>query len=302
MIPHFSALSPTASAAVKALADQTAELDGVAPLNEAAALALADPGAGVQHWLLGPADALQGYAQLDERDRSVQLFVAPAFRRQGLGRALAEQVRADATPHSWWSFGDLPAARALAEDLDLKVIRGLLKMSLPIADLDQDAAVQRYHHQLPAELGLDHFHAADLDRLVTVNAAAFANHPEQGALTADDFRARMASSWYRDEDLLVARDASGVLVGYHWTKLEVIDGELIGEVYVLGVDPGLAGGGVGSALLDAGIMQMRARGAVRIDLYVEAANTRVVELYQRSGFSTTHTDVAYGSNDGGVDG
>ena len=59
---------------------------------------------------------------------------------------------------------------------------------------------------------------------------------------------------------------------------------------------------VGGALLDAGIMHMQARGVLRIDLYVEAANDRVVELYRRSGFTTTHTDLVYGPSDGEQDG
>ena len=288
MITELARPSADQGAAILALAHETASADGVAPLNEAAELALEGANS-ARHWLVsGPDDEPVGYAQYDPRDGSAQLFIAPTARRAGLGRALAEQLAAAAAPRSWWSFGDLPAARALAAALGLQVVRCLLKMSL---DASTPLPAPR---ALPIGLHLDHFRAGDLDWLVAANAAAFADHPEQGALTASDFSTRMAAEWYRDEDLLVARDASGVLVGYHWTKLEPIDGELIGEVYVLGVDPAAAGGGVGSALLDAGIMQMRARGAVRIDLYVEAANTRVVELYRKTGFGTTHTDVAYG--------
>ena len=134
----------------------------------------------------------------------------------------------------------------------------------------------------------------DADLEGAVNAAAFANHPEQGALTADDFRTRMASDWYRDEDLLVARDATGRLVGYHWTKLTTSQGETRGEVYVLGVDPSYAGRGAGRALLDAGIIHMRSQGATHIDLYVEQSSERVVAMYRTAGFEVTHTDVAYG--------
>ena len=139
-------------------------------------------------------------------------------------------------------------------------------------------------HKDGKDNALDHFRDGDLAGLVQVNHAAFSHHPEQGGLTTADFTARMASDWYRDRDLLVARDTAGGLAGFHWTKLTSESGQPVGEVYVLAVAPGSAGRGVGGALLDAGIMHMQARGVLRIDLYVEAANDRVVELYRRSGF------------------
>lgn len=70
----------------------------------------------------------------------------------------------------------------------------------------------------------------------------------------------MASDWYRDEDLLVARDATGRLVGHHWTKLTTSQGETRGEVYVLGVDPSYVGRGAGRALPGAGIGEMYYKG------------------------------------------
>ncbi|MDI9628631.1 MAG: mycothiol synthase [Acidobacteriota bacterium] len=264
--------------------------DGASPLNEAARLALRGAGNdGVIHWLSREHDDLVGYAQLQRRDGSVQLVIDPARRRRGLGRELAQRVRRSRRARTWWAFGDSAAAKALARSLGLVAVRGLLIMTLdarryPWAD---DLA-------LPAGTTLDHFRPADLDRLVAVNASAFANHPEQGALTADDFRARMASEWFRDEDLLVARDATGRLVGYHWTKLTAPNGVTRGEVYVLGVDPDFAGRGAGRALLSAGIIHMRSLGATHIDLYVEQSNERVVAMYRTAGFEVTHTDVAYG--------
>ena len=290
LISRHHDLRDADKAAVTALATRAQQADRTPPLNEAAQLALAGRGsAHVVHWLdtsSDPAIGLIGYAQLDPRDGSVQLVVDPDHRRQGIGRALAEQIIATDHPTSWWAFGNLPGAQALASALGLTVIRGLLIMRL-----DQATSPLTEATAMPEGFVLDHYVPADLDQLVAVNAAAFAHHPEQGALTAADFLARMDEPWHRDEDLLVARDArSGQLVGYHWTKVEGPDG----EVYVIGVHPDVGGHGLGRALLETGIILMRNRGASTIDLYVEAANQRVVEMYRAAGFEVTHTDVSYG--------
>lgn len=262
----------------------------ISPLNEAAVLAVAGQGsAEVQHWLLTQAEQIIGYAQLDPRDGSVQLVIEPMERRKGHGRRLAEQLIRDAEPRSWWAFGDLPGAQQLANSLGLQIVRALLIMTL---DLDRHPEPET--PQLPSGVVLDHYRADDLDQLVATNAAAFATHPEQGALQAADMAARMASDWYRDEDLLVARDAVGRLVGFHWTKLTAGELHPLGEVYVLAVDPSQAGQGTGRALLEAGIIHMRSRGARLIELYVEASNERVVSIYRNAGFEVTRTDVAYG--------
>lgn len=290
VITEQPALTSAEAAAVTELAARAALSDGTRPLNEAAELALAGAGsAQVRHFLARSGASVSGYAQLDLRDGSVQLVVDPPARRQGLGRELAQRVAATGLVQSWWAFGDLPAARALAGSLGLRVIRGLHQMTLDLAAQPPTQAAE-----LIAGITFDHFRADDLDRLVAVNAAAFATHPEQGALTAADFTARMGADWYRDTDLLVARDASGELVGYHWTKLTETPERTTGEVYVLGVDPGQAGRGIGRALLRAGIIHMRTRGAQLIDLYVEAANQPVVQMYRSAGFEVSHTDVAYG--------
>lgn len=76
----------------------------------------------VVHWLdtsSDPAIGLIGYAQLDPRDGSVQL-ADPDHRRQGIGRALAEQIIATDHLISWWAFGNLPGAQALASALGLR--------------------------------------------------------------------------------------------------------------------------------------------------------------------------------------
>lgn len=292
--PARDRLDPSERELVTGLAERCARSDGVSPLNESARLSLgADPGRHV-HWLVSEDDRLLGYAQWDAREQTVQLMADPQRRREGIGMSLARSVQTSGrttAQASWWAFGDLPGARALAVRLGLHPVRSLLMMRLPMPDEGAHDA------PLPSGLALDHYRDDDLDRLVAVNHAAFADHPEQGAMSADDARLRMSQEWFDPAGLLVARETSGRLVGFHWTKLETHEGVPRGEVYVIGVDPAHEHRGIGRALLDAGIVQMRARGVDAIDLYVEASHPRVVDMYRKAGFAVVSTDTAYANQE-----
>jgi mycothiol synthase len=80
------------------------------------------------------------------------------------------------------------------------------------------------------------------------------------------------------------------MVGFHWTKQHP---DLLGEVYVLGVDPGSGGHGLGKALLGQGLSHLRDRGNTSVQLYVEADHGRAVALYAGYGFTVASRDVMY---------
>ena len=130
-----------------------------------------------------------------------------------------------------------------------------------------------------------------------VNAAAFADHPEQGSLTRADLDDRMAEDWFdADGLLLAAREADGRLLGFHWTKVEPdagADGPRVGEVYAVGVSPDAQGLGLGRALTLAGLHRMAEQGVDVVDLYVDADNTAAVALYASLGFELFAADAQY---------
>lgn len=277
--------------AVRALAERCADTDGVGPLNEDALLGLG--AADRTHLLLD--DGVAGYAVV--ADGTVQLMVDPVRRRAGLGAGLAEAVGdpdpdAAAGPASvtgWWAFGDLPGARALAARRGLVVVRELLRLGRPLTDLPPARTLPDHARLRSFRPG--HDEAAWLD----VNARAFADHPEQGRMTAADLAARMAEDWFDPAGLLlaVAADDPDRVLGFHWTKVTPQQPGS-GEVYVLGVDPDAAGGGLGGALLDAGLAHLVDRGATTVDLYVEGDNEPALGLYRRAGFDELARDVMYG--------
>ena len=59
----------------------------------------------------------------------------------------------------------------------------------------------------------------------------------------------------------------------------------VGEVYVLAVDPDLAGAGIGKALVQRGLGGRASHGAVRAQAWVDAANDAAVGLYRSTGLT-----------------
>ncbi|PSK66094.1 Mycothiol acetyltransferase [Micromonospora sp. MH33] len=289
-------LAPVEVAEVLALARTAGDTDGADPLDEHVLLRLRDPEAPAVHLTARAADnTLTGYAHLDTTAPAdgigVELVVHPAYRRRGTGRALARGVLAAAAgPLRAWAHGDHPSAAALAVDLGFTRARVLWQLRRPLT-----AALPE--PTLPDGVRLRAFRPGeDDDAWLAVNNAAFAQHPEQGRWTPTDLRVRLAEPWFDPDGFLLAEDAAtGRLLGFHWTKVHERPGSArIGEVYVLGVDPGAHRGGLGRALTTAGLAYLRdRRGLDRVMLYVDESNGAAVALYERLGFARWSAHVNY---------
>ena len=115
-------------------------------------------------------------------------------------------------------------------------------------------------------------------------------------MTLADLKAREEEAWFDPEGFLLAVDADGTLLVYHWTKVHPKQGPhpAIGEVYVVGVTPDAQGSGLGKALTVAGIRHLQEKGLHAVMLYVDADNEAAVALYRKLGFVRWDTDVMYG--------
>jgi mycothiol synthase len=308
--------------AVLALAERATREDGVSPLSEHVLLHLrhgGDPGA--RDLLLRRGEQIVGYAHLDLADQaegpSGEMLVDPAFRRQGLGRALVQAMVSQSGPHPLriWAHGDLPAADRLAAVSGFERIRSLYQLRRPLADPLGEPHV-------PDGIVIRTFQVGqDEDAWTALNHEAFAAHPEQGSWTRADLEVREREPWFDPAGFFLA-DRDGHLAGFHWTKIHApadqddaaslhaasphgaspdeasLDGgqpEAIGEVYVVGVDPGERGTGLGRALTLIGLRYLRERGLPQVMLYVDGDNTAAVRLYESLGFSRWHTDVMFTS-------
>ncbi|MEU1120868.1 MULTISPECIES: mycothiol synthase [unclassified Streptomyces] len=290
-IDTLAALSPAQADAVLALLAEAARTDGQQAVSEQGRLQLRGGARdGVRHLLLDVGDELVGYAQLEDTDPveapAAELVVHPARRGHGHGRALGAALLAESGRRlRIWAHGGHSAARHLAQVLGLALFRELRQMRRSLADLDLPDPV------LPAGVTLRTFVPGQDDAAwLAVNAAAFAHHPEQGALTQRDLDDRKAEAWFDPAGFFLA-EKDGELVGFHWTKVHEEEG--LGEVYVVGVRPGAQGGGLGKALTTTGLRHLAQAGLPTAMLYVDADNKAAVSVYERLGFVTHETDLMY---------
>ena len=284
-VTPFASLSPEQLDAVRRSADAAARSDDVAPLSEAFLLALPREG---EHLLATDEGEVLGYAQV-AADGSAEAFVDPTARAQGVGTALLDTLLSHHPEARPWAHGDLPAARALATGLGLEVVRELLVLSRPVAEGDD------VDPGLPAGVTHRAFEPGRDDAaLLAVNAAAFADHPEQGDLDAAGLAERMAQPWFDADGLILLEDAGDGdrLAGFHWTKIDPPDGD-VGEVYVVGVHPDLHGRGLGGPLTRLGLAHLARRGVREVELYVEGDNHPALATYRRAGFERKAVHVMY---------
>ncbi|RBY81936.1 mycothiol synthase [Blastococcus sp. TF02A-26] len=296
-------LDTPAVPAVLSLLRAATTADGVRPLSEEAELRLQHGGpTGGRDVLVEAGDALVGYARFEGGDGSGdaegELVVHPEARRRGVGRALLRRLEELAGPRPLrvWAHGDLPGSAELAAAGGYDRARVLLQMRRPLAGVDPDPrpALPEGVRVLPFRPGRDE------EAWLRVNGRAFATHPEQGSWTAEDLALREAEPWFDPAGFFLAwrgePDAGGELLGFHWTKVHPAGDagdEAIGEVYVLGIDPGAQGGGLGRALTDVGLAHLRGRGLRDVLLYVEGDNVPAVSLYEKRGFTRHAVDVSW---------
>ena len=244
-----------------------------------------------------PDGTLVGYARVERAadGREAELVVAPTARRRGAGSLLLTHVESLAghAPLRVWAHGEVPGSRELATRHGFTRDRVLLQMRRPLAGVDPAPAPE-----LPPGVTVRTFRpGVDEAAWLTVNARAFATHPEQGRWTAEDLALREAEAWFDPAGFFLAwrtGDAGEQLLGSHWTKVHPAGDagpDPVGEVYVLGIDPDAQGLRLGRALTEVGLGHLAARGLAQVLLYVEEDNEVAVRLYERSGFTRYAVDV-----------
>ncbi|MGH3411725.1 MAG: mycothiol synthase [Marmoricola sp.] len=271
--------------------------DGVDTLNEQVQLELKHRGLDrASLWLAEEDDeAPAGFALL-HGDDELELAVHPDTRDRGIGRLLADRALAGIDRVDAWSHADHPAAARLAARFDVPRERELVVMtrptSLPVGEsgLPDDVTIRTFRPEDPD----------DAAALLEVNAAAFRHHPEQGEMSAADFRERTGEAWFDPEGLFLAVPTDpddDRLLGFHWTKVHrSAEGDVeppYGEVYVVAVNPRAAGRGLGKALTRAGLDHLARTGVDRVVLYVDGDNAPAVALYEGLGFTRTRVEAQY---------
>ncbi len=297
--PWRSALTPAEVSGVRGVIDAARSVDGISPVGEQV---LRDLGRQrTEHLVVAdPSDprAITGYLNLapsrtDAEDATVELVVHPDARRSGVGSALVRAAIERSGPRvRFWAHGTGPGARAVADVCGLRAARELIQMRRLLQDLPEPV--------VPVGVSVRAYRGPrDNPELLRVNNAAFDWHPEQGDWADADIVERVAEPWFDPSGLFLAwDDATGALLGFHWTKVHAddVDGP-VGEVYVVGVDPAAQGRGLGRALTLVGLDHLANRLAhvpePAVMLYVEADNVAAIRTYQGIGFTVARVDTAY---------
>lgn len=298
------------------------ETDGVRPLSEHVWLHVVHGGDEESQHLLarGPSGDLVGYAHLDATDAvegpSAELVVHPHHRRRGVGHKLVTALLKAADGRlRLWAHGEHIAATKLAQALNFERHRTLWQMrrslhaSLPEARFPTGIDITTF------QIGVDE------QAVLSLNAQAFAQLPDQGSWTLGDLQLREKEGWFDPAGFLLAWDENRQLAGFHWTKVHGAHKhmgpsheadhhhashgtastshthEAIGEVYVLAVAPTWQGTGLGRALTLAGLHHLRRLGLDQVMLFVDASNLAAIRLYESLGFVRWDTDVMYRSGD-----
>ena len=287
------------SASLRALLDRAAAALRHPALPEPQLLAVTHHGeapAGERIVLARDSDGkeLAGCAFLSPaRDGSTVLHLAvdPAQAGSGLETALlrraVQEVPAGSPVHLWVmqatpADDDRAAAEGFVSERDLLQMRVPLPLAADVVTATRPLVTRAF---VPGR---------DEEAWVDTNNRAFANHPEQGGWTVAQLHERMAADWVDLDGFLVADDPDGPgLIGACWTKIHRAAEPVLGEIYVIDVDPRHHGRGWGRSLTVAGLVYLAGQGITVGMLYTDADNVAAVALYRSLGFTIDHIDRSY---------
>ena len=119
-----------------------------------------------------------------------------------------------------------------------------------------------------------------------LNNKIFVNHPDQGNWAMADLENRMTEPWFDPEGFFLALENKKI-VGFCWTKIhhDFVNQDPEGELYVIGVDPDSHAKGIGKAVASTALNYLKQKGLNQVMLYVDADNSKALNLYESLGFN-----------------
>ncbi|MGV1036813.1 MAG: mycothiol synthase [Candidatus Nanopelagicales bacterium] len=291
--------------AVAMLVERATEAGGVRPLSEKVmAELLAGADTNRRHIRLYRDDSFLAYANVDCSDAkrpAVEIAIEPGSEANSASALVLDHlVATTAGDIQLWCHGPQANVPRLAVDRGFTLRRTLIRMRRDLSKTLPRAV-------LPPGIRVRAFRVGDDEQAwLAVNSRAFADLPDQAGWGADELASRLRAPWFDADGFLLAvrtDDETGVeeLAGFHWTKIHA-DGteagvgaraEPVGEVYVLGIDPGFQGSGLGKALTLLGLEYLKSCGLTSVMLYVESDNTVAIHTYERLGFRRYASDTLY---------
>jgi mycothiol synthase len=225
------------------------------------------------------------------------VVVHPAWRRHGIGMALAAQVldRARRLGVAWIDYATdvrLQEANAWLARLGYEPVRTYMRLRLP-----PQVAVPAPVY--PAGFQPHTFRRNDLTAVRAILAAPFADHRNPQATAAGSEKAAedLGQPWFDPRGLFVVETDEGQMAGLCWAYNNYDEnrrrGEAVGWINDLEVARAYRRQGLGRALLLDGIHWLRGQGMHVLDLWVDSSNREARDLYAALGFQVDKSVVDY---------
>jgi mycothiol synthase len=281
------------AATVRTLADAAAAVDRHPSLGDGVWRDLDAPGSRSAVLVASrdgePVGALHVSPAENEPGRLTAGVVVLPEHRPAVTARLAAAARALVTGEDellLWVFGGDDATDQALRAIGYERARELRQLRVPLP-LDEEPGWPDGVHVRSFEPGRDE------EEWLAVNNRAFAADPDQHGWTRETLERREREPWFDADGFLLAFDDAG-LAGSCWTKLhDAGAASVVGEIYVIGVDPDRQGTGLGRALVVGGLASLHRRGASEGMLFVDAANDAALRLYESMGFEVARVDRAY---------
>jgi len=218
--------------------------------------------------------------------------VEPAWRRQGIGRALVDaaaviEARLGSDAVIMGVLPDDGGSRAFLE------ATGFVYHST-VWDLDVAPDVRVAPPAWPAGVRVRPIDGSrDLPAWVDLFNDAFATHPTPLQMRLESTVADWGRPFpERDDDIVVAEADDGTLLGFCCAdpaRRPDAAPAPRGEIWTIGVRPDEQGRGLGRQLLRWGVGYLRGQGVETVTLAVNGTNARALGLYESEGFVRTTT-------------
>jgi len=249
---------------------------------------------------LGPGGEITGYGdvhyQPGDEGAWGWVVVHPAWRRQGIGGALAACVREQARHLGvlWIDYAvdiRLQEATHWLAHLGYEPVRTYTRLRL-----QPEVAVDRPLY--PPGFQVRTFRQGQDEATVClILNLSFADHHNANLISAEQMCHNVNQPGFDPAGLFLAETAAGAVAGLCWCHINDAEnarrGDQIGWINDLGVAPDYRRRHLGRALLLTGIEWLRQSGMQCVDLWVERGNREAQALYAAVGFQVDKTIVDY---------
>ncbi|MFC1918672.1 GNAT family N-acetyltransferase [Chloroflexota bacterium] len=221
-------------------------------------------------------------------------WIYPEHRKKGLGTGLFGYAI-----HRAMGLGvkvaqvnimrDNEAAKGILVGLGFRYVRRFLELRLDMTevrwpDIDRTAPGSR------------HLEYGEEDKLARIQNRSFAGSWGYNPNTVEQVTYHTNLSSRSPEDVVLAYDGDEV-AGYCWTGV-INEGEAAvsgkkGRIFMLGVDPGYRGRGIGKRVLLAGLAHLRDKKTQLVELTVDSENEIALALYRSVGFEVRTSSLWY---------